>query len=63
MKKPKKGSLWIHTKTSCVYKVLDTRLLGNTCGHCVVYQNPFDEKIFVSPLEEFMDGRFEEIEG
>jgi hypothetical protein len=54
------GSLWKHRKGG-FYKVLAVGRIEADLAPVVVYQSQKDWLVWVRPLAEFEDGRFEEI--
>jgi|SoimicMinimDraft_4_1059732.scaffolds.fasta_scaffold09424_2 hypothetical protein len=67
MNAPKPGERWRHKRSDRVYLVLHIGTLQTSAAPdlddelCVVYQNETHYAIWVRPLDEFMDGRFERL--
>ena len=56
------GRFWRHEKTGKHYEVLGTGYIEATLTPCVIYRRKSgDDIVWVRPLEEFLDGRFEDI--
>lgn len=58
-----KGSIWQHKKTENLYLVKDLVVLESDLQIAVAYSGVTENTrlIWVRPLAEFMDGRFEQV--
>lgn len=57
-----KESIWRHKKTNTLYKIKDLVVIESTVTLAVSYTNlSSSEIIWVRPLDEFLDGRFERV--
>ncbi len=56
---PKLFTLWRHKKTGGVYHIVANCIIEATDTPAVAYRK--DGPIWVRPLAEFMDGRFEQV--
>lgn len=58
-----KGSVWQHKKTETLYMVRDLVLIESTLTVSISYSkvSELQPVIWVRPLEEFLDGRFEQV--
>ena len=50
-----------HRKRGHIYQVISTGILERTMEPVVIYQSEDDGRIWVRPVGEFTDGRFEPI--
>lgn len=57
---PTVGSHWLHRKSGGTYYVLAVGKIEADLIPAVVYQSTYDDKVWVRPLANFMDGRFEQ---
>ena len=53
--------IWRHKKNQDLYKVITIGKIEATLEDCVIYQSIKDNIIWVRPLLEFCDGRFEKV--
>lgn len=57
------GSVWRHRKTQGLYEVvLSNALIEASKTPAVVYRARSDGQVWVRPVAEFMDGRFEQVD-
>jgi hypothetical protein len=65
---PSIGSVWQDARRGTRYTILHIGTLQTSPEHglddelCVIYQNVSHYAVWIRPLEEFMDGRFIEID-
>lgn len=55
------GARWRHVKRGSTYRIVALGLLESTRRYCVVYQEEDGGQIWIRPLAEFLDGRFEHL--
>jgi hypothetical protein len=51
-------SLWYHVKTGGAYQVICEGFIEATLQPVVVYRALKDQKVWVRPTDDFLDGRF-----
>lgn len=63
---PKSGSQWRHLKSGHGYMVIGCGVIEATMADVVIYRRfpdiQMDVRLWIRPLDEFMDGRFKELE-
>lgn len=59
-----KGSVWEHKKTETLYMVRDLVLIEATLTVAISYSKVSEPQpvIWVRPIDEFLDGRFERVQ-
>lgn len=60
---PLSSEIYRHVKTGGLYRVLCIASVEATLELVVVYQSEQDGRCWTRPLDEFMDGRFEVVQG
>lgn len=56
-----RGTLWRHRKTQGTYRILGKCRIEATGAEAFLYQG-HDGTIWARPMDEFLDGRFEQLE-